>query len=169
MIILPLSALHNRKAFDCGEPLLNQYLQQHARQSTERRISRTFVAVATPDSPAILGYHTTLVTTLEVQQVPGKVSKAKIPTLLLARLAADQQCQGQGVGKFLLLDVLKRALIISEQTGLYAVVLDALTENAKNFYLRFGFRELLDDPFHLYLPIGTIIELGLTQPLPNAE
>lgn len=45
-----------------------------------------------------------------------------------------------------------------------AVALDALTENAKNFYLRFGFREMLNDQFHLYLPIGTVIELGLTQP-----
>ncbi len=163
MIIIPLSPLHECKAFDCGEPSLNQFLQQHARQSAERRISRTFVAVATADSAAILGYHTTLVTTLEVKQVPGKVSKAEIPALLLARLAVDRHIQRQGVGEHLLLDVLRRAVIISEQTGLYAVVLDALTENAKNFYLRFGFRELLDDPFHLYLPISTIIELGLMQ------
>ena len=162
MIIVTLSPQHDRKAFDCGEPSLNQYLQQHARQSAEKRISRTFVAVTKPDSPAILGYHTTLVTTLEVTQVPTKLGKAKIPALLLARLAVDQQFQGQGVGEFLLLDVLRRAVIISEQTGLYAVVLDALTENAKSFYLRYGFRELLDDPFHLYVPIGTIIELGLT-------
>ena len=162
MIIVPLSTLHDRQAFDCGEPSLNQYLQQHARQSAERRISRTFVAVTAPEAPVILGYHTTLVTTLEVTQVPAKVSKARIPALLLARLAVGRQFQGQGVGEFLLLDVLRRAVVISEQTGLYAVVLDALTETAKSFYLRYGFRELLDDPFHLYLPIGTIIELGLT-------
>lgn len=163
MIIVALSHLHNRKAFDCGEPSLNQYLQQQARQSAEKRISRTFVAVTAQDSPEILGYHTTLVTTLEVTQVPAKVGKARIPALLLARLAVDQQFQGQGVGEFLLLDVLRRAVVISEQTGLYAVVLDAPTDNAKSFYLRYGFSELLDDPFHLYLPIGTIIELGLTQ------
>jgi GNAT superfamily N-acetyltransferase len=82
---------------------------------------------------------------------------------LLARVAVDRRFQGQGVGELLLFDVLGRAVVISEQTGLYAVVLDALTESAKTFYLRYGFRELLDDPFHLYLPIGTIIELGLTR------
>lgn len=163
MIVVPLSPQHDRKAFDCGEPSLNQYLQQQARQSAERRISRTFVAVSAPDSLAILGYHTTLVTTLEVTQVPAKLGKARIPALLLARVAVDRQFQGQGVGELLLFDVLGRAVVISEQTGLYAVVLDALTETAKNFYLRYGFKELLDDPFHLYLPIGTIIELGLTQ------
>lgn len=90
------------------------------------------------------------------------MTKSRIPALLLARLAVDSQSQRQGIGEFLLLDVLKRAVIISEQTGLYAVVLDALTERAKSFYLSYGFKELLDDPLHLYLPIGTILELGLT-------
>ena len=164
MIITPLSTLHDRKNFDCGEPSLNQYLQQQAKQSAEKRISRTFVAVESSNSSTILGYHTTLVTTLKVEQVPGKVSKAKIPALLLARLAVNRHYQQQGVGGFLLLDVLKRAVIISEQTGLYAVVLDALTESAKNFYSHFGFKELLDNPLHLYLPINTLIELGLTSP-----
>ena len=131
MIIVPLSPQHDRKAFDCGEPSLNQHLQQHARQSTERRISRTFVAVAASDSPAILGYLTTLVTTFAVTQVPAKVSKARIPALLLARLAVDQQFQGQGAGEFLLLAVLRRAVVISEQTGLYAVVLEALSGKRK--------------------------------------
>jgi len=52
-------------------------------------------------------------------------------------------------------------VVISEQTGLHAVVLDALTDRAKDFYLRYGFSELLDDPYHLYIPISTIIDLGL--------
>ena len=57
--------------------------------------------------------------------------------------------------------MLRRAVVISEQTGLHAVVLDALTDRAKDFYLRYGFSELLDDPYHLYIPISTIIDLGL--------
>src|SRR5207247_10589711 len=120
-------------------------LHQHALQSAERRISRSFVAVTTPDSTTILGYHTTLVTTLEVTEVPAKLGKARIPALLLARVAVDRQFQRQGVGELLLFDVLGRAVVISEQTGLYAVVLDALTETAKDFYRRYGFKELLDE------------------------
>jgi GNAT superfamily N-acetyltransferase len=163
LIILPLSSHHDRKAFDCGESPLNQYLLQQARQSAEKRLSRTFVAAADEQSSTILGYHATLVTTLGVEQVPARLTKARIPALLLARLAVDRKSQGQGIGEFLLLDVLKRAVIISEQTGLYAAVLDALTERAKSFYLSYGFKELLDDPLHLYIPIGTVLELGLTQ------
>lgn len=161
MILVLLSSHHDRKGFNCGEPSLNQYLQQHARQSAAKRISRTFAAVEDEKTPTILGYHTTLVTILEVSQIPAKISKSRIPALLLARLAVDQRFQGQGIGEFLLLDVLRRAVVISEQTGLHAVVLDALTDRAKDFYLRYGFSELLDDPYHLYIPISTIIDLGL--------
>jgi GNAT superfamily N-acetyltransferase len=161
LIIVPLASHHDRKDFDCGEPSLNQYLQQQARQSAAKHISRTFVAVEDEKTPAILGYHTTLVTILEVTQVPTKISKSRIPALLLARLAVDQRFQGQGIGEFLLLDVLRRAVVISEQTGLHAVVLDALTDRAKDFYIRYGFTELLDDPYHLYVSIGTILKLGL--------
>ena len=162
MILLPLNSTHNRKGFDCGEPSLNEFLQRIARQSAAKRISRTVVAIEDVASVDILGYHTTLVTALKVEHLPEKLSKTGIPSFLLARLAVDLRQQGKGIGEFLLLDVLRRAVIISEQTGLYAVVLDALNERAKKFYLGYGFKELLDDPFHLYLPIETIIQSGMT-------
>lgn len=126
-----------------------------------KRISRTSVAVADGQATQILGYHTTLVTTLAVEQLPVRVSKAGIPALLLARLAVDVSRQGQGVGAFLLLDVLRRAVVIAEQTGLYGVVLDALNERAKKFYSRYGFQPLIDHPFHLFLSLETIFELDL--------
>ena len=158
MIILPLNSTHNRKSFNCGEPALNEFLQRYARQSAAKRISRTAVAVANEAATEILGYHTTLVTTLKIDHVPAKLSKTGIPSFLLARLAVDIRQQGKGIGEFLLLVVFCRAVLIAEQTGLYAVVLDALNDRAKIFYLSYGFQELLDDPLHLYLPVETIIQ-----------
>jgi hypothetical protein len=38
-------------------------------------------------------------------------------------------------------------------------VVDALNEQVKNFYLHYGFRELLDDPLHLFLPLSTARKL----------
>lgn len=162
MIILSLASHHDRTNFDCGDSSLNQFLRQQARQGAEKRVTKTFVAAEDAGASAILGYHTTLVDHLLPAQMPGKLTKGKIPTLLLARLAVANNCQRQGIGEFLLVDVLRRAVIISEQTGLYAVVLDALNDHAKRFYLHYGIKELLDDPFHLYLPIGTILDFGLT-------
>ena len=57
MNIEPLSADHDRSAFDCGEPSLNDYLQRYARQNDERHLGRTYVAVA-PGQKRVLGYYT---------------------------------------------------------------------------------------------------------------
>lgn len=96
-----------------------------------------------------------------MEQLPVRLSKAGIPALLQARLAVDVSQQGQGIGEALLFDVLRRAIAISEQTGLYGDVLDALNERAKKFYSGYGFLQLLDDPLHLFLPLETIHKSGL--------
>jgi GNAT superfamily N-acetyltransferase len=69
--------------------------------------------------------------------------------------------QGQGLGALLLVDALRRSLQISEQVGIRAVEVDALDDAARNFYLKFGFRSLLDDPRHLFLPMHEIRKLKL--------
>ena len=76
-----------------------------------------------------------------------------VPVVLLGRLAVDQSNQGQGLGAFLLIDALRRALHISEQVGIRAVEVDAIDDSAHAFYLKFGFRSLLDDPRHLMMPM----------------
>lgn len=80
-----------------------------------------------------------------------------VPVVLIGRLAVDQSVQGQGLGALLLVDALRRSAQISEQVGIRAVEVDA----TKNFYLKFGFRPLLDDPRHLFLPMHEIRKLKL--------
>jgi GNAT superfamily N-acetyltransferase len=84
-----------------------------------------------------------------------------VPVVLIGRLAVDQSVQGQGLGALLLVDALRRSAQISEQVGIRAVEVDALDDAAKNFYLKFGFRPLLDDPRHLFMPMHEIRKLKL--------
>ncbi len=55
----------------------------------------------------------------------------------------------------------RRSLKVADQLGIYAVEVKALSEQARNFYLKFGFAELIDEPFHLYLTIKKIQKLDL--------
>ena len=73
----------------------------------------------------------------------------------------DRSVQGQGLGASLLVDAIRRSAQISEQVGIRAVEVDALDEAARNFYLKFGFRSLLDDARHLFLPMHEIRKLNL--------
>jgi predicted N-acetyltransferase YhbS len=81
--------------------------------------------------------------------------------VLLGRLAVDDSQKGQGLGKLLLLHALWRSQTIAEQAGVYAVEVDALHAGAAQFYARYGFVPLLDNPLHLYLPMKTIEALAL--------
>ena len=81
--------------------------------------------------------------------------------MLLARLAVARSRQGSGLGKALLLDALRRAVRVSEEIGIYAVEVVALNDDARRFYLKFGFHSLEDDHMHLYLALKAIGKLGL--------
>ena len=79
-----------------------------------------------------------------------------LPTAHLGRLAVDLSCRGQRLGEMLLFHFLKTACDVAERIGIFAVDLFSKDEDAKRFYLKYGFIPLQDDPFHLYLPMGTV-------------
>ena len=157
-IIEPLTVSHNREAFDCGEESLNDFLKRFARQNNEKGLGRTFVAVKS-DEPRIYGYYTISSGALSFDTIPEKLPRYPIPVVHLGRLAVAETAKGQRLGKALLADALKRAVSIADQLGIYAVEVYALTESAREFYLKFGFTELLDDRLHLYLTIKNIRKL----------
>jgi GNAT superfamily N-acetyltransferase len=165
-LIRRLAKTHDRSAFDCGQPLLNDWLRDRAGQFDRRDLSRTFVATR-PEETVAIGYyaistHRVIHDVLPVLEAKG-LPRLDVPVVLIGRLAVDQSAQGQGLGALLLVDALRRSLQISEQFGIRAVEVDAIDEAARNFYLKFGFRLLLDDPKHLFLPMHEIRKLKLDQ------
>ncbi len=157
-IIEQLTANHNREAFDCGEASLNDFLKRFARQNIEKGLGRTFVAVKAGES-RIYGYYTISSGALSFDKIPENLPRYPIPVVHLGRLAVDETTKGRRLGKALLADALKRAVAISDQLGIFAVEVYALTESAREFYLKFEFTELSDDRMHLYLTIKKIRKL----------
>ena len=87
-------------------------------------------------------------------------SRHPVPVACLGRLAVNLAAQGKNLGKTLLLDALGRCAKMSADVALYAVEVQAIDEQARNFYLKYGFVPLADDPHHLYLSIKAIKKLG---------
>jgi ribosomal protein S18 acetylase RimI-like enzyme len=71
--------------------------------------------------------------------------------ILLARLGLDVSEQGSGIGAELLRDALARSAAAADEIGGRAVVVHAKDERAIDFYRRFGFESLPDNPNNLYL------------------
>ena len=161
----PLGAHHDRAGFDCGEASLNEFLKQRARQNAERNLGVTHVAVAAPGDAAILGYYTLLVRSVERESFASakKLPPGEIGVALLARLAVSQSAQGQGLGTQMLLRAITQTERAARDLGIHALIVHALHERAKNWYLGlgFGFELLIDNPLHLCLSIGKIRQLGL--------
>ena len=159
-----LTEKHDRVSFDCGEPSLNEYLQRFARQNAELFLGRTYVLVV-PGQARIEGYYTISGGSIARGELPEKrLPRYPVPVVLMGRLAVDRQAQGRGFGELLLLDALKRAAQLAQHLGIYAVVVDALNERARNFYRRYGFAETVDDPMRLYLPIKKVRQTDLYRP-----
>ena len=157
--IEPLASGHQRGEFSCGEASLDDFLRSRATQYEKRHLGRTYVAVL-PDDMKVYGYYALASGAVPVPTLPAKVAKKlpkhPVPVALLGRLAVDRAAQGRKLGEYLLLDALRRCLNLSRTIGLFAVEVVALDEQAKAFYLKYGFEPLSDSPLHLYLTMKTI-------------
>jgi len=158
-----LNTSHNRQDFSCGQTMLDTYLRFQANQDIKRKLSACFV-LNDKENNRIRGYYTLSNNSIALDLVPDKIrrklpkSYSSLPTTLLGRLAVDKNYQGQGLGKILLVDALKRSHIISKSIGSFAVVVDPLDDVAKSFYDKFGFI-LLPDSGKMFLPMKTIDQL----------
>lgn len=154
-----LQSHHDRTAFDCGNPALNNFLAKQARQNADRNVGVTHVVVDQPGSTDILGYYTLVTRTIARELVPKSgLPRGDIGVVLLGRLAIAKKAQGQGLGKLCLLRAMHQVARAAEEIGIHALVLNAKDKEARAWYLHldFGFESLLDDPNHLYLPVETI-------------
>ncbi|OQW78078.1 MAG: hypothetical protein BVN35_04895 [Proteobacteria bacterium ST_bin11] len=154
-----LNAIHQRKAFDCGDSNLNTYLQQYARQNVKHRINRVFVATDTSAPQTILGYYTLSAGSVRAGDLPpeykNRLPNYPVPIALLGRLAVDQQHQGQRLGTILLADAVQRVEQASAVMAVYAILVDALNPAAAEFYRQFGFIEFPGQPLKLFLPLSS--------------
>ncbi|HET6568112.1 MAG TPA: GNAT family N-acetyltransferase [Rhodothermales bacterium] len=160
---------HERDEFDCGEPEMNEYLLRFARQNDRKETGRTYVAVR-PAGKRVLGYYTLSAGAVAFEHLPPTVRKRiaryPVPVAHLGRLAIDHSVQGQGLGSALLFDALRRVSKVSEEMAIYAVEVRALHDVARTFYVKFGFKPLMNDPLRLYLPIQTARHLGRETEMP---
>jgi predicted GNAT family N-acyltransferase len=158
--ILPISRHLDLGSFDCGAPSLNDYLQKYARQNHDRNISKTFVVMEKGESRKVLGFYTLVASEIDAKIIPATHSKHlpryPVPAVRIGRLAVDKHNQGQGIGEELLWDALGKANHLSNEVGIYAVVVDAKDEKAVHFYHKYGFVPLSNNPKTLFLPVETI-------------
>jgi GNAT superfamily N-acetyltransferase len=155
--IEPLGNQDGRAGFVCGKDALDQYFQRQITQDSRRNLASPFVMVM-PDG-AIGGDYTLSSTAIRLHDLPDEVARRLpryplVPATLIGRLAIDRRYHGQGWGSFLLLDALYRCA--TSEIASFAVIVDAIDDEARAFYLHQSFLPLPDSPHRLFRRISDI-------------
>lgn len=153
----------HRDAFESGNSELDFYLKRHLSQDLRRSCAACFV-LHEDDSLEVLGYYTLSAFGGRLSALPEAEQKSlprypQVPMTLLGRLAVSRELQGQGIGELLLINALKRAWTNREIIGSWAVAVEAIDDSARAFYCRYGFEQLIDEEYRLYLPMKRIGKL----------
>lgn len=150
----PLTTKHDYSEFDCGEPLLNDWLKRRALVNQANGASRTFVVV--DKRQRVMGYYALAAGAVAHRESTGAVRRNMpdpVPVMVLAHLAVDRSIQRNQLGGALLKDAVLRTLSVAENAGVRALLVHALHDKAKAFYRHYGFEESPADPMTLMLRI----------------
>lgn len=152
----PLADRHDLTLFDSGTPSLDDWLKRRARANQAGGASRTFLLC---DDDRVIGYYALASGSIATNDAAGRLRRNMpdpIPVVVLARLAIDRSRQGRGLGRALVRDAAKRVIAAGESIGIRGLIVHAISEEAKAFYLALGF---LPSPTHemtVMIPLGDL-------------
>ena len=143
---------HDLSSFDSGSPVLDDWLRRRAMRNQESGASRTYVIRA---GQRVIGYYALAAGAVAQAVATGdrRGMPEPVPVMVLGRLAIDARYQNCGLGRALLRDAVLRTLQAADIAGIRAILVHAISEDAKRFYERCGFRPSPVDPMTLMITL----------------
>ncbi|MGD0482813.1 MAG: GNAT family N-acetyltransferase [Terracidiphilus sp.] len=147
--------------FSCGEDSLDEWLRRRALTNRVSGASQAYVVCADNE---VIGYYALASGSISVESAPGRFRRNMpdpIPVAVLARLAVDRRWQGKGVGRALFSDAASRVAQAADIIGIRGIVVHAISEEAKSFYIALGFDPSPREPMTLMVTL-TDVRAALT-------
>ncbi len=147
----PLEADHDLSSFDSGVPVLDDWLRRRALPNQESGASRTYVIRA---GTRVVGYYALATGAITPAEATGRTRRNMpdpVPVMVIGRLAIDSAYQRRGLGRALLRDAVLRTMQAADIAGIRAMLVHAISEDARGFYERCGFRPSPLDPITLII------------------
>jgi GNAT superfamily N-acetyltransferase len=152
----PILVEHELENFNSGVPSLDDWLKKRALKNQASGASRCFVLC---HGKTVIGYYTISAGAISHEAAPKTMRRNMpdpLPVLLLGRLAIDKDHHNKGLGSALLRDAMIRAVSVAGDAGVFAILIHALSEQAKRFYLSRGFVESPLQSMTLIMTLETV-------------
>lgn len=152
-----LSEIHRLSGFCSGVDTLDEWLIRRAWKNQQSGASRTFVVCS---GEQVVAYYSLSTGSVERAAATGALARNMpdpIPVIVLARLAVDQRLRGRRLGAGLLRDAMLRTVRVADDVGVRALLVHAISEEARAFYLSYGFQPSPMDPMTLFLSMQHIL------------
>ncbi len=153
----PLSSQHRLDEFKCGEVVLDEWLKRRAKVNQLSGATRTFVV--SEANQRVYGYYAMAAGAVSRQLATSSVRRNMpdpVPVMVLARLGVDTHAQGIKLGGALLQDAVNRAIAVSNNAGVRAILVHAIHDRAKQFYEHYGFEVSPTNPMTLMLRLTSV-------------
>jgi ribosomal protein S18 acetylase RimI-like enzyme len=156
-------------AFSSGEPSLDTYLKNSARDDIARKLASVHLAIDCANDE-VAGFYAIssygVIRSELSKKLRGKYPYPMLPAFLIGQLARDINYFGKSVGEVLLLDALERCYGLTGVVGGVAIVVEAINDHATAFYRRYGFESLSDgSDRRLYIPMKVVEKLYQREPV----
>ena len=152
----PLADHHHVEDFCSGEPSLDDWLKKRARANQTSGASRTYVV---GEGGRVTAYYALASGAIVVGNAVGRFRRNMpdpIPVAILARLAVDRARHHQGIGRALFRDAARRVVHAADTIGIRGIVVHAISEEAKKFYLALGFEPSPREPMILMVTLADL-------------
>ncbi len=156
----PLDADHETDAFASGETALDDWLRRRARPNQASGATRTYVVC---EGKRVVGYYAVASGAIAHAIVGGKFRRNMpdpIRVAVLARLAVDRNHQGLGLGRAMFRDAARRVAQAADSIGIRGIVVHAISDEARKFYIALGFDSCPAEPMTLIISLRDLIATG---------
>ena len=154
----PLTAAHDVSGFTCGKPTLDHWLKTRALSNQEKGFTAVLVV---HEAGRVAGYYGLAPTAVVPGVLPRSIRTGQppdpVPCLLLRQHANHIRRARRGDGTGLLKHALERCVTAAGLVGGRALMVNAVDDEAAEFWRRRGFLPSKDDPLVLFRSMAAIV------------
>ena len=151
-----LALHHDVTRFDSGVETLDTWLKRRAMANQFSGASRTFVVC---EQSRVVGFYALASSAIAPAAAPGHFRRNMpdpLPVVVLGRLAVARDQHGNGLGRALFQDAARRVINAADSIGIRGLIVHAISEEAKRFYLKLGLDESPLEPMTLMVSVADL-------------